>query len=498
MTRVEQTKVFGDLPEGVGSRNRQTDWRRDYATRLMITDVAVLIWAVFGSWIVNFQLSGVELAAPAWVPVSISYVVVSTVLLLIWLAALAAVGSRGHRMIGTGTAEYKAIIQSAAIVLITIALATFLFQVQFSRPYILVAIPAGLVGLCASRWLWRSWLAAQRSRGRYSSRVLLVGSVATASQIAADLAAAPSAGYWVVGAVVSTGDLGDRLPGTTVPILGRVDSLGAALEYAQADTVLVVGGHNLSPKRMRQLSWSLEPGRQHLVMAPSLTDVAGPRIHSRPVAGLPLIHVETPRYEGLNRFAKRLFDVAVSGLLLLLGSVPLIIVALTVALTSPGGVFFSHERVGKNGQTFRMLKFRSMSAGADSQLADLLKAQGKSETPLFKITNDPRITKIGGFIRRYSIDEVPQLINVLRGDMSLVGPRPQVAKEVALYDNAAARRLFVKPGMTGLWQVSGRSNLGWDESVRLDLYYVENWSLLADFVILARTARAVLASDGAV
>jgi exopolysaccharide biosynthesis polyprenyl glycosylphosphotransferase len=328
--------------------------------------------------------------------------------------------------------------------------------------------------------------------------VIVVGSLTNASQIAADLLKSPEAGYWVVGACISTGETEDTLPGTRIPILGNVDMLLAAVTATDADTVLVVGGHNLSPRRMRQLSWSLEPGKKHLVMAPSLTDIAGPRIHSRPVAGLPLIHVETPRYEGVDRFAKRAFDVIASGGLLLVLSLPLAIVGLIVATTSPGGVFFAHERIGKGGEPFRMLKFRSMVADADSRLAALLASQGTSDKPLFKIENDPRITRVGAFIRRYSIDEVPQLINVLRGDMSLVGPRPQVAKEVALYDHAAARRLFVKPGMTGLWQVSGRSNLDWDQSVRLDLFYVENWSLTSDIVILAKTVRAVLASDGAV
>jgi exopolysaccharide biosynthesis polyprenyl glycosylphosphotransferase len=211
-----------------------------------------------------------------------------------------------------------------------------------------------------------------------------------------------------------------------------------------------------------------------------------------------LVHVEIPRYEGADRFAKRAFDVCVSAALLTVLSLPLLIIAIVVVTTSRGGLFFSHERIGKHGQPFKMLKFRSMVADADSHLDALLQAQGTVDKPLFKIENDPRITRIGGFLRRYSIDEVPQLINVLKGDMSLVGPRPQVAKEVALYDHAAARRLFVKPGMTGLWQVSGRSNLGWEESVRLDLFYVENWSLTADVAILFRTVRAVLISDGAV
>jgi exopolysaccharide biosynthesis polyprenyl glycosylphosphotransferase len=300
-----------------------------------------------------------------------------------------------------------------------------------------------------------------------------------------------------VGALVT--DEGDASVGLSrMPVFRSVEQLHRAASECRADTVFVTDGHNLPPAKLRELSWSLEPGHQHLVMAPSLTDIAGPRIHARPVAGLPLIHVETPRYEGADRFLKRAFDVIVSAGLLLVLAVPLLIVAVLIVSTSPGGVFFAHERIGKHGRPFQMLKFRSMVADAEARLEKLLEAQGTENRPLFKIDNDPRITPVGSFLRRYSIDEIPQLINVLRGDMSLVGPRPQVAKEVALYDNAASRRLFVEPGMTGLWQVSGRSNLTWEESLRLDLYYVENWSLTADLSIMARTVRAVLAKDGAV
>ncbi|MFI5429457.1 sugar transferase [Aeromicrobium sp. UC242_57] len=172
-------------------------------------------------------------------------------------------------------------------------------------------------------------------------------------------------------------------------------------------------------------------------------------------------------------------------------------VAVAVKLTSPGTVFFKHERIGRDGKPFKMIKFRSMRSGSDAQLQSLLDAQGTAGTPLFKITNDPRITRVGGFIRRFSIDELPQLINVVKGDMSLVGPRPQQAEEVELYDDAAHRRLHVRPGMTGLWQVSGRSDLSWEEAIRLDTSYVENWSMTADLLILWRTVRAVLGSDGA-
>jgi exopolysaccharide biosynthesis polyprenyl glycosylphosphotransferase len=499
MSSLTKDSIANERPDGAAPKDTQTDWRKAFAARVVVTDVIVLIWANFGAAYVVFgslaNMSRTRVYFDGW---SVDYVTLPVVIIGAWLAILAAVGSRSHRVIGTGTAEYKTVLQAGLVILVLVTVISFLFISTFSRGFMLLSIPSSIVVILASRWLWRQWLRSQRIRGRFCSRVLLVGSLSSSEQIVSELRRSPASGYWVVGAVTSTLGHGTHLEGTDIPILGEIDQLIEAVSLSQADTVFVTDGHGLSPAQMRALSWSLEPGRQHLVMAPSLTDIAGPRIHARPVAGLPLVHVETPRYEGADRFLKRGFDFVGSGLLLLAMSIPLIIVIIAIVSTSPGGVFFSHERIGKNGHPFRMLKFRSMEADADSRLAGLLAAQGTSEKPLFKIENDPRITKVGGFLRRYSIDEIPQLINVFRGDMSLVGPRPQVAKEVALYDNAAARRLFVKPGMTGLWQVSGRSNLNWEESVRLDLYYVENWSLTSDISILSRTVRAVLASDGAV
>jgi len=488
----------GGPPAPTSTAYAASNWKRAYATRLVFTDFLVLTWAILGAALITVEADEPVVVGTGLNGFQLNYAAVSLALVGTWLLALAAVGSRGHRRIGTGTAEYKSVVQSGIVVLLSISLLSFVFQAEFSRGFIFTALPVALGALLLSRVLWRRWLWLHRNRGDFCARVLLVGSAGPAAQIARDLRKHPEAGYHVVGALLTAGDaasFGQR----DIPVLGTSSQdLLAAVETGRADTVIVTDGHNLEPARLRELSWSLEPGRQHLVMAPSLTDIAGPRIHARPVAGLPLVHVETPRYEGADRFVKRAFDVLVSGSLLLLGSLPLLAVSLAVVSTSPGGLFFSHERIGKNGQPFRMLKFRSMVADADSRLAGLLKEQGSEDKPLFKIENDPRITRIGWFIRRYSIDEIPQLINVLRGDMSLVGPRPQVAREVALYDDAASRRLFVKPGMTGLWQVSGRSNLDWEESVRLDLYYVENWSLLYDVSIMVRTVRAVVASDGAI
>jgi exopolysaccharide biosynthesis polyprenyl glycosylphosphotransferase len=226
-------------------------------------------------------------------------------------------------------------------------------------------------------------------------------------------------------------------------------------------------------------------------------DVAGPRIHIRPVAGLPLVHVETPRYEGAARAVKRGFDIVASASGLLMLAVPFLIMASAVKMDG-GPVFFRQERVGKNGNRFRMLKFRSMIPDADKQMAALsVVERTEGNEVMFKLANDPRITRVGGFLRRYSLDELPQLVNVLRGDMSLVGPRPPLPREVEQYEAHVNRRFLVKPGITGLWQVSGRSDLDWETSVRLDLFYVENWSLTRDMQILAKTLTAVLRSDGA-
>ena len=234
------------------------------------------------------------------------------------------------------------------------------------------------------------------------------------------------------------------------------------------------------------------------MVAPSLTDIGGPRIHTRPVQGLPLIHVETPTYSGRKLYTKRAFDLVGSGLLTVALSPVLLVLAVLVKATSPGPVFFLQERVGLNGGTFPMVKFRSMVVDAEARLQELSaldRAEGNDV--LFKMRNDPRVTKVGAFMRRYSLDEVPQLFNVLMGEMSLVGPRPPLAREVERYDVHVHRRFLVKPGMTGLWQVSGRSDLSWEDSVRLDLFYVENWSLVSDILILLKTARAVVRSEGA-
>lgn len=485
-THSEQSRDAGDV--------KRIPWRREYSRRLRISDLLVLIWSVYGTQLLWFGFSGETIAAPEdFQSLQVTYWTASAVLVALWMWVLALVDSRDHRIIGTGSTEYIRVIDGSLRLFGGVAIVAFLLRIDLARGYLLIALPLGVLMLLLERALWRQWLIANRSMGRYSARVLLVGSERSVSLIAKELERSPRAGYFVVGACVPTGRVGALITGTSVPIMGNVDAVQSAIDVTGADTVAITSTDELPPEKVKQISWGLESGRQHLILTPSIVDVAGPRIHIRPVSGLPLIHVETPRFSRGQRFIKRIFDLIVAGTIVVLLSPVLIAVAIAVASTSSGPLLYRQQRIGLNGEPFSMLKFRSMRVGADEELPALLEAQGTSERPLFKIKDDPRITPIGRFIRKYSLDELPQLFNVLGGTMSLVGPRPQIAAEVALYTDAAKRRLLARPGLSGLWQVSGRSALDWEDAVRLDLYYVENWSLMGDVVILARTVRAVLA-----
>ncbi len=475
------------------------DWQTAFARRLAITDLLVVAWAVAGTQIAWFGLDDADVSIREhFSDLSLSYFAVSIILGLAWMAALAAFGTRDHRIVGTGTTEYKRIVDATIRLFGVVAIVAYLLKIDLARGYIITAFPLGLLALLAARWLWRKWLGVQRAHGAYSSTVLLVGSVDSVRHIARELERTPEAGYRVVGACVPHSALGEVLPGTAIPLSSDLDDVDRMMLATGADTLVITSSDELPPERIRELSWSLEPGRQHLVVAPSLTDIGGPRIHTRPVAGLPLIHVETPRYDGLKSVSKRTFDVVASGLLIVLLSPALALIAMTVRLSTPGPVLFRQQRVGLNGETFHMLKFRSMVVDAEQRLAEVAaRARAEGNAVMFKMKDDPRVTPIGRVLRRYSLDELPQLFNVFAGQMSLVGPRPPLDREVAVYEKHVHRRFLVKPGITGLWQVSGRSNLSWEDTVRLDLYYVENWSITGDLVILWRTMRAVLAREGA-
>ncbi len=466
-----------------------TGWQRRYAHRLVITDLFIVVAVVFGTQAGWLGFTGQDVVGLT----ILDYSGLSIVLVLAWMSVLAIYDTRSPRVIGYDTAEYRAIVSGAVRLFGAFAIISYLLQASVSRGYILISFPLGVIALIVGRRMWRSWLHGQRQVGQMVSRVLLVGDGAANLRIHSELMKNPETGYVVVGACTAASDDTTRLGSTDVPVFGSIDDVPRALEICGADTVLVSSESGLPADRVRELSWQLEAGQQHLIMAPNLTDIGGPRIHMRPVAGLALMHVETPKYTGPQVVAKRAFDALGSAVLIALLSPVLLTIAFLVKATSPGPVLYGQERVGMNGTPFRMMKFRSMVVDADVQLSSLLAEQGRSDAPLFKVENDPRITRVGRVLRKFSLDELPQLFNVLLGTMSLVGPRPQRDGEVALYDDAAQRRLIVKPGMSGLWQVSGRSALTWEDAIRLDLYYVENWSLTGDLNILFRTFRAVFA-----
>ena len=260
--------------------------------------------------------------------------------------------------------------------------------------------------------------------------------------------------------------------------------------------MIVTSTDDIPPSKVKEISWALEAGKQHLVLAPSIVDIAGPRLHTRPVAGLPLIHVETPRFSTGQRVAKRSLDAVASAMGLVILSPFLVLLAILIRAGDSGPALFRQRRVGWGGREFTMLKFRSMVVDAEERLDEVRRRQDSGNKVLFKMSNDPRVTRVGRFMRKYSLDEFPQLLNVLVGQMSLVGPRPPLPGEVAQYEAHVHRRFLVKPGITGTWQVSGRSSLSWEESVRLDLSYVENWTLVGDLIIIARTAKAMAAPGG--
>jgi exopolysaccharide biosynthesis polyprenyl glycosylphosphotransferase len=466
-----------------------------------VTDAVVVAWALMGAHVIRFGTMNPGFTADSLVPAAVAaeggYITVSVALWTAWNGALALSASRDRRVIGAGPEEYRRVVSGTFRLFGILAILAFALQLPIARGYLIVALPMGLLGLVASRWQWRQWLHVRRRRGGWAHRAVVVADPDNARELLAELHRSAGAGFRVVGIVDPTcaGAPPPAEPGLEYG--NGLDSVPQLVRDLGADAVAVAAGAGMPPQALRRLGWALEGLDVDLLVSPALTDVAGPRIHVRPVAGLPLLHVQPPEIPRSGRLLKSAFDRVVAACLLV-GLLPvLLLAAAAVRLSGPGPVFYRQTRVGRDGTAFDVWKFRSMTAGADLELPALLARQGRAGTPLFKVDGDPRVTRVGRVLRRHSIDELPQLFNVLAGTMSLVGPRPQVGAEVALYDAAAARRLRSKPGLTGLWQVSGRSNLPWEEAVRLDLYYVENWSFSFDLVLLWRTVAVVLRGAGA-
>ncbi|WP_182558298.1 sugar transferase [Microlunatus kandeliicorticis] len=468
-----------------GRTSRFTTWTRRYVAATVLADVAVGLIAVL---VATHVLEALD--RPFW-PVSIALLAGAVA----WPVAIASAHGYERRKVGVGGDEMRAVLRAAIVLVVLTALPAGLFDLRsFLALAVFTALPA-MLGSIGVRYVGRKILHRRQRSGLSVRRVVVVGSLWSTADLVGVLGHATHNGMQVVGVCVPAAEAA-RAAELGLTVLGDLDHVPAVIREFGCDAVAVTGGEATRHNYLRELAWSLEGERVELLVHPGLVEVAGPRMHIRPYVGLPLLHIDQPHFAGWRRVFKRLVDIVLTGIGLLLISPVLLAIAVAVKLEDGGPVLFRQTRVGLDGRTFTMLKFRSMAVDAEQRLAALLE-QNEGAGPLFKMVDDPRVTRVGRFLRKFSLDELPQLFNVLAGSMSLVGPRPPLQSEVDAYARDARRRLLVTPGLTGLWQVSGRSLLSWEETVRLDLRYVENWSLTLDLLILWKTVFAVLARRGA-
>jgi len=422
------------------------------------------------------------------------YLALSLTLPLVWMATVALSGANDIRFIGVGTDEFRRVLNAGAFLIAAVAILSYAFKAELARGYVVIALPSVTAFDLLARYTLRKQLHRARSHGHCMRRVVVVGHALVVADIVTVLQRETYHGLTVVAACVAdpvpAGLLGE------VPITDGLDGVPKVVSEFGADTVAVLACPEMAGARLRKLAWDLEKSGTDLCVAPALLDVAGPRTTIRPTAGLPLLHMDHPEFSGARLIIKGIFDRAFALLALVLLAPLFAMIALAIKLDDAGPALFRQTRVGRDGRRFSVVKFRTMVPNAEA-LKAALAAQVQQDGLLFKIKDDPRLTRVGRRLRRWSLDELPQLLNVLAGDMSLVGPRPALPDEVAMYGDLVRRRLVVKPGITGLWQVNGRSDLSWNESVRLDLRYVENWSLVLDLQILWKTCAAVMRGSGA-
>ena len=428
---------------------------------------------------------------------ALAYLFLSLSLPIMWLIGMMLAGGYDSRFIGVGSDEFRKVVNVGVGLTAAVAIVAYATKSDLPRGYVVLALPSATVFDLLGRFLLRKWLHKLRRFGSCLRKVVVVGHASVVASLADELRRETYHGLSVVAACLAGAV---DLPGETliagVPAVVGLDHVPEVVRRFHADTVAVLACPEMSGVALRELAWELEKTDTDLCVAPALLDVAGPRTTIRPVAGLPLLHVDHPEFTGARWLIKTLFDRAFAACALAALSPLFVMIVLIVRCSDGGPAFFRQIRVGRDGRSFTLFKFRTMVPDAEERKAGLA-GLNDHEGVLFKIRDDPRVTTVGRWLRRWSVDELPQLINVLLGNMSLVGPRPALPMEAALYADHVRRRLVVKPGITGLWQVNGRADLSWDESVRLDLRYVENWSFMLDLKVLWKTLAAVLRGQGA-
>lgn len=496
MTVVERVFAPERTDDGAGGHKPEPDreprrgprflvWSRRYLAALILVDAVVGV----ASLLIGHAVTGAHYEhLPELLPLVLAAAVV-------WPVSIAL--NRGYlrHNIGVGSDEMQATARAGIAVIVLAAVLAELRQAHGVLGMVLVAVPVGIVLTVIARFAARKVLHRRQRAGRNVKAALLIGHTGSVHSLAEVLQREAHAGLRMVGVCVPAEEV-PLARDLGLPVFGDLDQAARLARDLDCEAVAVTTGEQTSRDYLRRLAWSLEGARIELLVHPGLVEVAGPRMHIRPHVGLPLLKIEQPHFTGWRRLVKRGADLIMTLVGLVIISPLMITLGLAIKLSDRGPVFFRQTRVGLDGSTFTMWKFRSMHIDAEERLA-ALRASHPEVGLMFKLQDDPRITRVGRFLRRYSLDELPQLFNVLTGSMSLVGPRPPLQSEVDAYEHHAHRRLLVTPGLTGLWQVSGRSLLSWEETVRLDLRYVENWTLTLDLLILWKTFFAVLAKRGA-
>lgn len=478
--------------EAASPRTPAGSTRRDQrrlTALLMATDAGVIGVSSLVAYIVRAQLSSLEgLGAFATeVPVAMG-------VLPLWLSILTALGCYRTHYLTSGGEGIRRFAAACVGGLLALGFTSFLLNLQLSRLYVALTFLLVLGLGITARLALRAWLRRQRQAGRFTRTVVLAGLDDDSRRLARILSDAPHCGYRLVAVVDDDTPAGEEaLPGLSV--VGGVDDAGPVARAHGADLVLVAPT-GMRPGSLRELTVHLQDTGLDVAVAPSLYETVLRRVTVETAANVPLLHVDQVRLTAGKALAKRLLDLTAGCALLVALSPVMLAAAAIVRLDSPGPALFRQTRVSRDGREFTLLKFRTMHVDADDRLQEVADLN-EAGHHFFKVREDPRVTRTGRMLRRWSIDESPQLLNVLRGEMSLVGPRPPLPREVARYDTWHYQRLRVKPGITGIWQVSGRSHVPFDEAVRMDVFYIENWSLGYDLLLLAKTVRAVLGRDGA-
>ncbi|GGH38077.1 sugar transferase [Microbacterium album] len=464
-TPAAGSPAIAESPLSLRRRREAAHRTRVFASDAVIATAAALLASVAGT-------AAVDAATLSAAVVTAS----------VWLLALATARSRDPLL--SFADEVGRVCMATGAAFGTLAIGALLLSPEQYRP-LLAAAPLGLVAMAGARAAWRHRLRTRTRAGEHVSRAVVL---AREQQLAA---VGDALGR--IHAVEVADAIGFEDHEAPAGVTRRVAD---ACALRGADTVIVAGSPQGDPEFLRQLSWALEGVAAETVVWTGLSGLSAPRLRVRWSGHTPLLRVTMPLQDSADRFVRRAFDILVAAVLLVPVALAAVPIGIAIRMDSPGPVLFRQVRIGEGGRPFRMLKFRSMTVTAERDRA-LLSHANEGAGPLFKVRDDPRVTRVGRILRRYSLDELPQFWNVLRGDMSVIGPRPALPEEVAAYRPHEARRLAIRPGISGPWQVSGRSELSWQQAVGLDLHYVENRTLPGDLLLLLRTVLAVVRPRGA-